>query len=216
MDVGIHATGSLLRNVKGQNRQEMIRDYYAAGKLNELHGQRRKSFEARVDFPEKSKHSAHQLTIGCMSYNRYQMALYPIALMIWIVILLTSAASALAAPITLELSAGSVIKGDLVSWNGQQAVITAEFGSMTLKRDQLTQATLQKLELLLSGGPQKLLERISELEATVESLRRDNAALRQQLQIATAAQSFVVGGAAQRQRADLPSQFLDFERLSSG
>ena len=69
---------------------------------------------------------------------------------------------------------------------------------MTLKRDQLTQvfilpirrpslATLQKLEFLLSADPQKLLERISELETTVESLRRDNAALRQ-LQIATAAQ----------------------------
>jgi hypothetical protein len=98
-----------------------------------------------------------------------------------VIFLLASLAAALAAPITLELSAGSVIKGDLVSWNGQQTVFRAEFGSMTFKRDQLNLATIQMLELL-SGDPQKLLARISELEATVESLRKDNAALRQQLQ----------------------------------
>jgi hypothetical protein len=103
-----------------------------------------------------------------------------------VIFLLASLASALSAPITLELSAGSVIKGDLVSWNGQQAVVKAEFGSMTFKRDQLNLATIQRLELL-SGHPQKLLARISELQATVESLRKDNAALRQQLQIAAAA-----------------------------
>ena len=51
---------------------------------------------------------------------------------------------------------------------------------MTFRRDQLSQATIQRLELL-SGDPQKLFARISELEATVESLRRDNAALRQHL-----------------------------------
>jgi hypothetical protein len=95
-------------------------------------------------------------------------------------------ATAMPAPITLELSAGSVIKGDLVSWNGQQAVVKAEFGSMTFRRDQLNQATIQGLELL-SGDPQKLLARVAELEATVESLRKDNAALRQQLQTAAAA-----------------------------
>ena len=70
--------------------------------------------------------------------------------------LLVSAATVLSAPIALELSAGSVIKGDLVSWNGQQAVVKAEVGSMTFRRDQLSQATIQRLELL-SGDPQKLL-----------------------------------------------------------
>jgi hypothetical protein len=105
-----------------------------------------------------------------------------------IVLLLAGVATGLSAPITLELNGGSVIKGDLVSWNGQQAVVKAESGSMTLRRDQLSQATIQRLELL-SGDPQKLLARISELEATVESLRKDNSALRQQLQTAAAAQS---------------------------
>ena len=94
-------------------------------------------------------------------------------------------AGAFSAPIALELNRGSVIKGDLVSWNGQQAVVKAEFGSLTFKRDQLSQATFQRLDLL-TGDPQKLVARIAELEGTVESLRKDNAALRQQLQAATA------------------------------
>ena len=47
----------------------------------------------------------------------------------------------------------------------------ARFLSMTFNRNQLTPATIERLELL-SGDPQKLLGRISELEATVESLRR--------------------------------------------
>jgi hypothetical protein len=51
----------------------------------------------------------------------------------------------------------------------------------TFKREQLSQATLQRLDIL-SGDPQKLAARVVELEATVESLRKDNAALRQQLQ----------------------------------
>jgi hypothetical protein len=49
---------------------------------------------------------------------------------------------ALSAPITIELNGGSVIKGDLISWNRQEAVVKAELGSMTFKRDQLSQTTL--------------------------------------------------------------------------
>ncbi len=89
-----------------------------------------------------------------------------------IALLLVSATSVLCAPITLELTGGSAIKGDLVSWNGQQAIVKAEFGSLTFKREQLSQTTLQKLEL--TGDLQKLAARIAELEATVESLRKDD------------------------------------------
>jgi hypothetical protein len=103
-------------------------------------------------------------------------------------LLVVSAVTVFCAPITLELLSGSVIKGDLVSWNGQQAAVKAEFGSLTFKREQLSPGALQRLDLL-SGDPQKLAARIVELEATVESLRKDNAALRQQLQAATAARS---------------------------
>jgi hypothetical protein len=110
-------------------------------------------------------------------------------------VLLIIAATALSAPISLELAGGSLIKGDLVSWNGQQAVVKAEFGSLTFKREQLSQATLQRLDLL-SGDPQKLVARIAELEATVESLRKDNAVLRQQLQAALAAPTAPAPGPA--------------------
>jgi outer membrane murein-binding lipoprotein Lpp len=98
-----------------------------------------------------------------------------------IVFLLATTIGSRSAPINLELTGGSVIQGDLVSWSGEQAVVKAEFGSLTFKREQLSQATLQRLDLL-SGDPQKLVARIAELEATVESLRKDNGALRQQLQ----------------------------------
>ena len=105
-----------------------------------------------------------------------------------VLMLLLSSMSLICAPITLELTGGSVIKGDLVSWNGQQVVVNAEFGSLTFKREQLSQATLLRLDLL-SGDPQKLVARIAELEATVESLRKDNTSLRQQLQATLAART---------------------------
>ena len=110
-----------------------------------------------------------------------EITLRPTVAVSLMALLLVSIGNTLSAPIPVELTGGSVIKGDLVSWNGQQAVVKAEFGSLTFKREQLSQATLQRLDLL-SGDPQKLVARIAELEATVDSLRKDNAALRQQLQ----------------------------------
>ena len=50
-----------------------------------------------------------------------------------IVFLIVGVATALSGPSALELTGGSVIKGDLVSWNSQQAVIKAEFGSLTFE-----------------------------------------------------------------------------------
>jgi hypothetical protein len=58
---------------------------------------------------------------------------------------------------------------------------------MTFRGDQLNQTTIQRLQLL-SEDPEKLLARISEIEATVESLRKENAALGQRLQTAAAQQ----------------------------
>ena len=96
-------------------------------------------------------------------------------------------ATAHAAPVSLELSGGSVINGELISWNGKEAQVKAEFGTTTLKREQLSQKALDRLDLQ-SGDPQKLAAKIAELEATVASLRRDNAALRQQLSQAPSTQ----------------------------
>ena len=61
--------------------------------------------------------------------------------------LLATTIGSRSAPMNLELTGGSVIKGDLLSWNGQQAVVKAEYGSLTFKREQLSQATLQRLDL---------------------------------------------------------------------
>jgi hypothetical protein len=81
---------------------------------------------------------------------------------------------------------------------------------MTFRRDQLSQSTIQRLELL-SEDPQKLLARISELETTVESLRKDNAALRQQLQSHTTKQSAsrasAMGGETERSANSFTSGF---------
>jgi cell shape-determining protein MreC len=140
---------------------------------------------------------------------------YPKAFLGLVIFLLASLATALAAPITLELSAGSVIKGDMISWNGQQAVVKTEFGSMTFRRDQLSQATIQKLELL-SGDPQKLLARIAELEATVESLRKDNAALRQQLQSTTTTQSVSPAPAISREVTPRANSFTSSASAPTG
>jgi cell shape-determining protein MreC len=131
------------------------------------------------------------------------------------IFLLASLATALSTPITLELSAGSVIKGDLVSWNGQQVVVKAEFGSLTFRRDQLNQATIQRLQLL-SEDPQKLLARISELEATVESLRKDNAALRQQLQGTTTTQSVSPAPAISREVTPRANSFTSGASAPTG
>jgi hypothetical protein len=90
-----------------------------------------------------------------------------------------------AAPISIELTGGSVINGDLISWDGNEVQIKAEFGTLKFKKDTLSTKTLERLDLQ-SGDPQKVAAKIAELEATVASLRRDNAALRQQLAQATA------------------------------
>jgi hypothetical protein len=124
--------------------------------------------------------------------------------------LIVGVATALSGPIALELTGGSVIKGDLVSWNGQQAVVKAEFGSLTFKHEQLSQATLQRLDLL-SGDPQKqLVARIAELEATVDSLRRDNAA---RLEAATRSQP--TAPTSHRRTGTEYRKFLHFNHLGA-
>ena len=50
---------------------------------------------------------------------------------------------------------GSVIEGDLISWNGQQAVVKAEFGSMTFRRNQLSQPRFKDWNSL--GDPHAVL-----------------------------------------------------------
>ena len=91
-----------------------------------------------------------------------------------------TALSATASPIALELKSGSKIKGELVSWDGEQATVKADFGEVKLSKAQLSQQSLSELALL-SGDASALKAKITELQSTVNSLRRDNAALREQL-----------------------------------
>ena len=90
-----------------------------------------------------------------------------------------------AAPVTLELKSGSTIKGDLISWNGEQALIKAEFGEIKLSKAQLSTQALSELALS-SGDASALKAKIRELQSMVDSLRRDNTALREQLAGASA------------------------------
>lgn len=123
-----------------------------------------------------------------------------------------------AAPISIELTGGSVINGELISWNGKEAQVKAEFGTMTLKREQLSQKALDRLDLQ-SGDPQKLVAKVSELEATVASLRRDNAALRQQLAQAPASQPANPSSSVAPSRTSAPStekSGLSYSRSSTG
>ena len=90
-----------------------------------------------------------------------------------------------AAPITLELKSGSTIKGDLISWNGEQALIKAEFGEIKLSKAQLSTQALSELALS-SGDASALKAKIRELQSMVDSLRRDNTVLREQLAGASA------------------------------
>jgi hypothetical protein len=85
-----------------------------------------------------------------------------------------------AGPITLELKSGSKIKGELVSWDGEQATVKADFGEVKLSKTQLSEDALSELSLS-SGDASALKAKITELQSMVESLRRDNAALREQL-----------------------------------
>lgn len=87
---------------------------------------------------------------------------------------------ATASPVTLELKSGSKIKGDLVSWDGERATVKADFGEVKLSKAQLSQESLAELALS-SGDASALKAKITELQSMVDSLRRDNAALREQL-----------------------------------
>ncbi len=97
-----------------------------------------------------------------------------------LVLALLSMAVSTAAPITLELKSGSTIKGELIKWDGEQATIQADFGEVKLSKAQLGEKALSELALS-SGDASALKAKITELQAMVDSLRRDNAALREQL-----------------------------------
>jgi len=96
-----------------------------------------------------------------------------------------------ASPITLELKGGSTIRGEVLSWDGQTVAVKAEFGTMSFKRDQLSEKTVQTL-LLASGDTSALQAKIGDLEAQVEQLKLENAQLKQAIKSAAQLQPVAV------------------------
>jgi hypothetical protein len=94
---------------------------------------------------------------------------------------LTLHTTAHATPISLELNGGTTLTGELVSWDGKTATIQSELGEMKLPKEKLSPSALETLALT-QNDPAATQNRVAELEATIASLRRDNAALRAQIE----------------------------------
>jgi hypothetical protein len=85
--------------------------------------------------------------------------------------------------ITVDLSDGSKLNGEVISWDGNILNLKTAFGKAILKKSQIATKSLDALAATPATDGASAA-RIAELEATVESLRRDNAALRAQLSTA--------------------------------
>lgn len=97
------------------------------------------------------------------------------------------------------MKSGSVLKGEVLTWDGEILEIKGDFGTLELKKALLAQSTLDMLASQ-SDDSSVLRAKITELEKTVESLLRDNQALRAQLQ-----QSAASAPATSARQTALPS-----------
>ena len=120
------------------------------------------------------------IALGHASRRTQLVATRRKSLAVWLTVAIAATGTLCASAITLELKSGSKIKGELVSWDGEQATVKADFGEVKLSKTQLSEDALSELSLS-SGDASALKAKITELQAMVESLRRDNAALREQL-----------------------------------
>lgn len=84
--------------------------------------------------------------------------------------------------ITAQLTDGSVVNGEVVSWDDENLSIKSSFGTLVLGKDKLSAKTLNDLKRFKydpsSATREELVAKVQELEAAVASLRKDNAALR--------------------------------------
>lgn len=86
---------------------------------------------------------------------------------------------------SVQLTDGTLVKGEVVSWDNEDLSVRSALGTLIIHRDKLTPKTIEELSKF-TYNPEKatreqLIAKVSELEETVGSLRRDNAALRAQL-----------------------------------
>jgi septal ring factor EnvC (AmiA/AmiB activator) len=98
---------------------------------------------------------------------------------------LSQAQEALAA----QLADGTLVKGEVVSWDEVNLSIKSALGTLIIAKDKLTPKTLEELKRWAarnkfdpqSAKREELMAKIQELDAAMASLRKDNAALRAQL-----------------------------------
>lgn len=86
---------------------------------------------------------------------------------------------------SVQLTDGTVVKGEVVSWDNEDLSIKSSLGTLIIHKEKLTPKTIDELRKFTydpaSSNREQLAAKVSELEETVGSLRRDNAALREQL-----------------------------------
>lgn len=88
-----------------------------------------------------------------------------------------------------QLTDGTIVKGEVVSWDDANLSIRSALGTLIISKDKLAPKTLEELKRWAarnkfdpqSAKREELVAKIQELEAAVASLRKDNAALREQL-----------------------------------
>jgi len=86
-------------------------------------------------------------------------------------------------PISLELKEGKVLQGELLFWDTQAVSIHTNAGLISVPLTDVAEESV-KMHDLNGEFTSVLKNRIEDLEGTIRSLRRDNAALREQLETA--------------------------------
>lgn len=115
--------------------------------------------------------------------------------------------------VAAQLTDGTMVKGEVVSWDEANLSIKSALGTLVINKEKLAPKTLEELKRWAarnqfdpqSAKREELVAKIQELDAVVASLRKDNAALREQLSGGSGSDSAEAAGAAIGQQG-APSQ----------
>lgn len=91
--------------------------------------------------------------------------------------------------VAAQLTDGTLVKGEVVSWDDANLSLKSALGTLIISKEKLAPKTLEELKKWAarnkfdpqSAKREELVAKIQELDAAVASLRKDNAALREQL-----------------------------------
>lgn len=112
---------------------------------------------------------------------------------------LTAVAETPRTPVTLQTTEGNTIKGTVSGIRDGAVSLVTEFGVVRVPLEKLTAESRKTIEQSGDGEAAALRVRVAELEALVEKLRDENAALRRQTPpSAPAPQRFAGGGTTER------------------